>query len=37
MPYHWTTLQVLGSDIYFYDLAYTTVSDDTLKVIAIDL
>ena len=34
MPNHWAALQVFGSDICFYDSAYTTISDDTLDIIA---
>ena len=34
MPNHWAALKVLGSDIRFYDSVYTSVSDDTLEIIA---
>lgn len=34
MPNHWAALQVFGSDICLYDSAYTTISDNTLEIIA---
>ena len=34
MPNHWAALQVFDSDICFYDLAYTTISDDMLEIIS---
>ena len=34
MPNYWAALQVVGNDVRLYDSAYTTVSADTLEVIA---
>ena len=34
MPNHWAALQIFGGDIHFYDSTYTTISYDTLEIIA---
>ena len=31
---HWATLQLVGPEIYFYDSLFTSVSDETLELIA---